>query len=688
MPPADVPIIPDGPDVDVALIDSGLGCNDGSADPRSEEVRTPPGLVVPAYSDGAVSGPAFDIVEREFIELEILGNFDAMLVGYANKKSCDGSPAWCKLTGLLSNLGYDFGSDHCWKRLGIAKYEGPNISKQLIGRRGSIAEDILGSIPDTLLRPGEIATKARWTVETAYMTASCLEELPDAVRMRGQSSKLSKDRLQRWAEASPRVIDYILSNLEGSSLCLLNLSNVLKARMGKHSPHTIASTKVARARVGRILMGGSSAIEALGEIQDRDTLLWCPDSKDDLGRVCSALALAIGSGTRTSVTFVIPLNPRPGCHQFDQFTDTWSHELLKGKWQLFVSAVKFSAQPVRIVLSGLHAPMHHFKSLCLVTLCCPGTQISRRTMTSIDSLGVAEGQTLVLIDIREADEAECLATLAAIEGQLFNDIRGPTRSMSSSRQEARIMYSCTVKRKGTYAARSANFQIKMALVGIRPIVGLSSTYGDPESLLVDVTNVAAVNKIIHLVEDAVMISQKLMIARSTASVVQWTTRVAEIAEEKDNSFVDKVRYRPSQGGGIITAIPILEEEKARRRSKGKDVNGKDTMIIFRFTGDHINSREANIPAFMSMISHGANMRSFHPEPVVVIQECLQWRVLLDARSGWRGDVSFRCEDKAQAIALHSRIDGKSIDCHDHCKVFIEVITHASIAIEARNAIEA
>jgi hypothetical protein len=687
MPPADAMVIPDVPEVDVTWIDSGLVCNDGSADPRSDEVCTPPGLVVPAYSGGAASGSAFDVVEREFIESEILGNFDAMLVDYANRKSCDGSPSWCKLNGLLSNLGYDFGSDYCWNRLGIAKYEGPNVSKQIIGRRGSIAVDILDSIPDALLRPDEIATKARWTVEIADMTAMCLVELREVVMIRKQPSKWSKDRLQRWAEASPRVIEHILSNLEKPSLCLLNLSNVLNSRMGNHDPHTIASTTVARALVGRILMGGSSAIEALGEIQDKDALLWCPDSKDDLGRVCSALALAIGNGIQTSVTFVIPLDPRPGCHQVDHFTDTWSHELIKGKWQPFVSAVKFSAKPVKIIFSGLYSPMHHFKSLCLVTLCCPGTQISRRTMTSIDSLGVAEGQTLVLIDIREADEVECLAILAAIEGQLFSDVRGPTRSMSSSRQEARIMFSCTVRRKGTYAALCANFQIKMALIGIRPIVGLSSTYGDPESLLIDVTNVAAASKITHLVEDAVMISHKLMIARSTASFVQWTTRVAEIAEEKDNSFVDKVRYRPSQGGGIITAIPLLEEEKARRRSKGKDVNGKDTMIIFRFTGDHINAREANIPAFMSMISHGANM-TFYPEPVVVIQECLQWKALLDARNGWRGDVSFRCEDKAQAIALHSRINGKSIDCHDHCKVFVEVITHASIAIEARNAIDA
>jgi hypothetical protein len=151
--------------------------------------------------------------------------------------------------------------------------------------------------------------------------------------------------------------------------------------------------------------------------------------------------------------------------------------------------------------------------------------------------------------------------------------------------------------------------------------------------------------------------------------------------------VDKVRYRPSQGGGIITACPLLDEEKARRRLTVKDATGKDTMIIFRFTGEHINAKEANIPAFMSMISRGANM-IFQSDPVDVIQECLQWKVLLDARYGWRGDVSFRCKDKAQAIALHARIDGKSIECHDHGKVVVEVITHASITIEARNAIAA
>ena len=291
---------------------------------------------------------------------------------------------------------------------------------------------------------------------------------------------------------------------------------------------------------------------------EKGALLWCPEIKDDIGRVCAALALAIGSGIKTNATFVIPLDPRPGCHRVDQFTDTWSHELLTGKWQPFISSIKFSVEPVKIVLSGLHSPMHHFKSLCLVTLSSPGDNIIRRTMSSIGSLGAADGHTLVLIDIREADELEFLTLISAIDDQLFCDLKGPTRSASSSSEETRIIYSCKVKMKGAYSARVANFQVKMALAQIKPLVGLSSTYGDPEALLIDVTNVAAANKITHLSEYAVMISPRLMIARSTASDAQWTIRVTEIVGDNDNASVDKVRYRPSQGGGIITTSPLRD----------------------------------------------------------------------------------------------------------------------------------
>jgi hypothetical protein len=91
MPPTEVLVISDDPEVDVPMDDSGLDSNDDTACLLAGDAGTPPGLEAPVASARAALGSAFEIVAREFIESEILGNFDAMLVDNTNRKSCDGS---------------------------------------------------------------------------------------------------------------------------------------------------------------------------------------------------------------------------------------------------------------------------------------------------------------------------------------------------------------------------------------------------------------------------------------------------------------------------------------------------------------------------------------------------------------------------------------------------------------------
>ena len=140
-----------------------------------------------------------------------------------------------------------------------------------------------------------------------------------------------------------------------------------------------------------------------------------------------------------------------------------------GKWAPFINSIKFSSEPVKIVLSGLHAPMHHVKSLCMVTLGDPG-EILRVTMSSLGTIGSSDSHTLVLIDICEKDELEFLNRVHRILGELIEDLKGPARSASSSRDDVRITYSCNIKTKGAYAARIANYLVKVALSEMRAIV--------------------------------------------------------------------------------------------------------------------------------------------------------------------------------------------------------------------------
>eukprot|EP00972_Heterocapsa_arctica_P047104 6949897-Heterocapsa_arctica.AAC.1 len=79
--------------------------------------------------------------------------------------------------------------------------------------------------------------------------------------------------------------------------------------------------------------------------------MWCPNNREDLGRLCGGLARAAGMGIRARVSVVIPLDPRPGCHSAEQLLDTWSHELLQGRWAPFVKEIRFSREPMKIVVS-------------------------------------------------------------------------------------------------------------------------------------------------------------------------------------------------------------------------------------------------------------------------------------------------------------------------------------------------
>eukprot|EP00972_Heterocapsa_arctica_P084007 12376141-Heterocapsa_arctica.AAC.1 len=115
------------------------------------------------------------------------------------------------------------------------------------------------------------------------------------------------------------------------------------------------------------------AVEKAGA---RGIVMWCPDNREDLGKLRGGIAKAASMGIRARVSVVIPLEPRPGCHSMEQLLDTLSHELLQGKWAPFVKETRFSREPMKIVVSGLHAPMHQVKSLCMATLSTEGHGIT------------------------------------------------------------------------------------------------------------------------------------------------------------------------------------------------------------------------------------------------------------------------------------------------------------------------
>ena len=148
------------------------------------------------------------------------------------------------------------------------------------------------------------------------------------------------------------------------------------------------------------------------------------------------------------MTLVIPLEPRPGCHTAAQFFDTWSHELLQDKWAPFIHDIKFSPEPTKVVVSGLHAPMHQVKSLCLVTLQGGLAAGFRGMMKSMGTVGRAKDTSLLVVDIREEDEADFLMLAGKVPADIVQDWHGPTRAGSTTKEAKRLLYTGDIAMTG------------------------------------------------------------------------------------------------------------------------------------------------------------------------------------------------------------------------------------------------
>jgi hypothetical protein len=179
-----------------------------------------------------------------------------------------------------------------------------------------------------------------------------------------------------------------------------------------------------------------------------------------------------------------------------------------------------------------------------------------------------------------------------------------------------------------------------------------------------------------------MLSPKLMVARSAASEIQWRRRVEEAFLDQDDDYVEKVRYRPSQGGGTIAIPPVLKEQKDRKRHSNKGSDGKELQVVIRLGGEFIGARLEESPRFMAMIATAAQVPLQQQESEAVSSQ-YQWRTLKDARFGWRGDVLIRCSSKEEVLKLFAAIEGKTIDVPGGGKITIEVIPHVSLIDEAR-----
>ena len=126
---------------------------------------------------------------------------------------------------------------------------------------------------------------------------------------------------------------------------------------------------------------------------------------------------------------------------------------------------------------------------------------------------------------------------------------------------------------------------------------------------------------------------------------------------------------------------VLQEHKDRRRKEGNGDEAKRNQVIIRFRGGFIETRSNQAEKIMKMMAEEAQIQIDEAESGVVSK---QWKKMVDARTGWKGDVLLRCAVVEEAIKLFRSVEGKNIEVGEGGKITVEIIPHASVVQEARN----
>ena len=154
-----------------------------------------------------------------------------------------------------------------------------------------------------------------------------------------KESKKGKDKLMRWAETDVIFKSGLKEDFGSGALEVLDPSNILKTNQEINNGLIHIGRAHARTYTGNLWKGGKGAVDTMKDIEGKEITIWCPSSKEDVGRLASAVVRGTEQGIKCTIIVVIPLGPKPKCHQVSQFTDLWSHELISGKWAAFTNKI-------------------------------------------------------------------------------------------------------------------------------------------------------------------------------------------------------------------------------------------------------------------------------------------------------------------------------------------------------------
>ena len=324
---------------------------------------TAPGhLLLPEVSAQQLVSFSADLL-RELVEDEILTHFplvQARAARPASKESLEYPSDFSGVLRQLDRLAYDFKADSPWATLGLAMFDGPEPSADLLTSRARTAR-LLCSIVREDWDDGDKTARDETITCVNNALDHCLGELQYVLKER---RKVNPSRLPLWKELGSVALSFIRETVGPEVQLLTQWSNLL--RDSSVPPNCV---DMARLHSDRLERGDTKVLETLA---GRDVLAWAPTDNNALHRILQQLLKSSPELCPRSLYIIAPMRILPGMHDLSSIADMWVHALMGEKWLSLVRDTVFCPCPLEMIVPGNSGPMHVRQGLAIFRLAHEG----------------------------------------------------------------------------------------------------------------------------------------------------------------------------------------------------------------------------------------------------------------------------------------------------------------------------
>ena len=275
------------------------------------------------------------------------------------------------IRSLLAALAFDLETTGPWNALGLSRLEGPTPNTHMLQSRRDVAIKLIDSCSAALNEHAQQEIH-KIRADIGQACEKCCADLDTNAQER-RHLKGNNRNVPRWMEPSDDLLAHLTRQTTTNGKIALHLSNLTSADI---TSHTNIMDVTACRQIHKHLCGTPDEIErALTHLGDQPLTTWAPTDNGQLLKVAAAVRNIHNTRTgQAQLTLAVPFDPYSACDKATDITDVWDHPLLHTKWKDVVVDITLLTPPTRIVVSGLHAPIHAHKCISLFTLGRPNSR--------------------------------------------------------------------------------------------------------------------------------------------------------------------------------------------------------------------------------------------------------------------------------------------------------------------------